>query len=199
MHVNWFWKHTKNIIITINFFSWWWGHTGLIDMFCETRMLQSSLLHILLPKNLTHDKSNDHWNSMVYWVILGELPLLKKPQPFSLALKSTNSGGAPFALQWCHNECHGISNHRHLDCLLNCSFRCRSKKTSKLHITNLCAGNSPVIGEFLQNGQWRGKCFHLMTSSLQDFPQSTYQQLDVAGQFWGHPLFALGLTCLLCS
>ena len=27
-------------------------------------------------------------------------------------------------------------------------FRWRSKKTSKLHVTDLCAGNSPVTGEF---------------------------------------------------
>ena len=33
-------------------------------------------------------------------------------------------------------------------CLLNCSFRRRSKKTSKLWVTGLCAGNSPVTSEF---------------------------------------------------
>ena len=34
------------------------------------------------------------------------------------------------------------------DCLLNRLFRHRSKKTSKLRVTGLCAGNSPVTGEF---------------------------------------------------
>ena len=34
------------------------------------------------------------------------------------------------------------------DCLLNVYSRCRSKKTSKLRVTGLCAGNSPVTGEF---------------------------------------------------
>ena len=34
-------------------------------------------------------------------------------------------------------------------CLLNRSFRRRSKKTSKLRATGLCAGNSPVTSEFL--------------------------------------------------
>ena len=34
------------------------------------------------------------------------------------------------------------------DCLLNRLFRRRSKKTSKLRITDLCEGNSPVTGEF---------------------------------------------------
>ena len=32
--------------------------------------------------------------------------------------------------------------------LLNCFFRRRSKKTSKLCVTGLCAGNSPGTGEF---------------------------------------------------
>ena len=51
-------------------------------------------------------------------------------------------------LHWHHNERDGISNHQLLDCLLNCLFRCMSKKTPKLHITGLCEGNSPVTGEF---------------------------------------------------
>ena len=32
--------------------------------------------------------------------------------------------------------------------LLNRLFGCRSKKTSKLRVTGLCAGNSPGTGEF---------------------------------------------------
>ena len=50
--------------------------------------------------------------------------------------------------QWRHNERNGVSNHRHLHCLLNCWFRRRSKKMSKLCVTGLCAGNSTVTGEF---------------------------------------------------
>ena len=34
------------------------------------------------------------------------------------------------------------------DCLLDRLFRRRSKKTSKLRVICLCAGNSPVTGEF---------------------------------------------------
>ena len=33
-------------------------------------------------------------------------------------------------------------------CLLKRLFRCRSKKTSKLRVTGLCEGKSPVTGEF---------------------------------------------------
>ena len=41
-----------------------------------------------------------------------------------------------------------VSNNQPLSCLLNRLFRRRSKKTSKLRVTGLCAGNSPVTGEF---------------------------------------------------
>ena len=51
------------------------------------------------------------------------------------------------SLRWRHNERYGVSNHRRLYCLLNRLFKRRSKKTSKLRVTGLCAGNSPVAGE----------------------------------------------------
>ena len=53
-----------------------------------------------------------------------------------------------FALQWCHNEHDGVSYHWCFDCLLKRLFRSRSKKISKLLVTGLCEGNSPVTGEF---------------------------------------------------
>ena len=46
------------------------------------------------------------------------------------------------ALQWRHNERHGVSNHQPHDCLPNRLFRRRSKKTSKLCVPGLCVGNS---------------------------------------------------------
>ena len=42
-----------------------------------------------------------------------------------------------------HNDHDGVSNHQPRGCLLNRLFRRRSKKTSKLRVTGLCAGNSP--------------------------------------------------------
>ena len=51
-------------------------------------------------------------------------------------------------LIWRHNGRDGVSNHRRLNCLLSRLFRRRSKKTSKLCVTGLCEGNSPVTGEF---------------------------------------------------
>ena len=52
------------------------------------------------------------------------------------------------SLNWRHNETDGVSNHRPWYCLLNCLFRCSSKKTSKLCVTGLCVENSPGTGEF---------------------------------------------------
>ena len=46
------------------------------------------------------------------------------------------------------NERDGASNHQPHDCLLNNLFRQRWKKTSKLRVTGLCEGNSPVTGDF---------------------------------------------------
>ena len=43
---------------------------------------------------------------------------------------------------------NSVSNHQPHHCLLNRLFRPRSKKTSKLRVTGLSAGNSPGIGEF---------------------------------------------------
>ena len=51
-------------------------------------------------------------------------------------------------LHWRHNECDGVSNHWRLHCLLICWCMSKSKKTSKLCVTGLCGGNSPVTGEF---------------------------------------------------
>ena len=53
-----------------------------------------------------------------------------------------------WSLQWRHDGRDSVSTHQPHDCLLNRLFRRRSKKTSKLRVTGLCAGNSPVTGEF---------------------------------------------------
>ena len=51
-------------------------------------------------------------------------------------------------LHWRHNGHDSVSNHQPHDCLLNRLFRRRSKKTSKLRVAGICAGNSPGTGEF---------------------------------------------------
>ena len=52
------------------------------------------------------------------------------------------------SLHWRHNEPDDISNHQPHGCLLHRLFRRKSKKTSKVRVTGLCEGNSPVTGEF---------------------------------------------------
>ena len=52
------------------------------------------------------------------------------------------------SLQWRHNWHDGVSNHQPHHCLLNNLVCRRSKKISKLRLTGICAGNSPVTGEF---------------------------------------------------
>ena len=56
--------------------------------------------------------------------------------------------GCYIPLQWRHNKHDGVSNHRYHDCLINRLLRRRSKETSKLRVTGLWEGNSPVTGEF---------------------------------------------------
>ena len=51
-------------------------------------------------------------------------------------------------LLWRHNGHDSVSNHQPHGCLFNPLIRRRSKKTSKLRVTGLCAGNSPGTGEF---------------------------------------------------
>ena len=72
-------------------------------------------------------------------------------------------------LRWRHNEHDGVLNHQPHDCLFNRLFRRRSQKTSKLRVTGLCEGNSPVTGEFLAQRASNEEVFlHLMTSSWSD-------------------------------
>ena len=61
---------------------------------------------------------------------------------------SANVASTQISLRWRHNDHAGVSNHQPHGCLLNRLFRRKSKKTSKLRVTGLCAGNSPGTGEF---------------------------------------------------
>ena len=63
-------------------------------------------------------------------------------------MQTIRTGNGATKLLCRHNEPDGVSNYQTRDCLLNDLFMRRSKKTSKLRVTGLCAGNSPVTGEF---------------------------------------------------
>ena len=59
----------------------------------------------------------------------------------------------------CHNEYDVVPNQWRVDCLLNHVFRHRSQKISKLCVTGLCEGNSPVTGELPAKGPVTRKMF----------------------------------------
>ena len=80
------------------------------------------------------------WNSPMIGEFPKQRPVTWKMFPFGDVIMPTE--------QWRHNGHDGVSNHRPHDCLLNCLLKRGSKKTSKLRVTELCAGNSPVTGEF---------------------------------------------------
>ena len=62
-------------------------------------------------------------------------------------------------LQWLHNGRDSVSNQQPHNCLLNRLFICRSKKTSKLRVAGLCAGNSPGTGDSPHKGPVTRKMF----------------------------------------
>ena len=77
------------------------------------------------------------------WCILGYIPRIVHTTRALLCFLCFR-----IALQWRHNGHDGVSNHQPCQCLLTRLFRYRSKKTSKLRVTGLGAGNSPVTDEF---------------------------------------------------
>ena len=63
------------------------------------------------------------------------------------------------SLHWRHNDHDGVSNHQPHGCSLNRLFGRRSKKTPKLRVTGLCAGNSPGPMNSPHRGQVTRKMF----------------------------------------
>ena len=72
--------------------------------------------------------------------------LIVTPMPQEISLhKISFISWWPFCemtLLWRHNGRDGVSNHQPHYCLFDRSCRCKSKKTSNLRVTGLCAWNS---------------------------------------------------------
>ena len=75
------------------------------------------------------------------------------------------------SLQWRHNGCDGVSNHRPHHCLFNRLFGRWSKKPLERRITDLCEGNSP--GEFPAQ----------MASNTEIFPFNDVIMMNIIGGF----------------
>ena len=96
------------------------------------------------------------------------------------------------SLQWRHNEPDGVSNHQPHDCLLNCLFRRRSKKTSKLRVIGLCA----VTGEFPAQKASNAEDVSIsMTSSCSTKYDQTYCPSQPNLLIWIHFLLRKQFTC----
>ena len=89
---------------------------------------------------------SSYWNRVIY---LADADKLHNSLPWYQSTHLLHkSHRVSRSLQWRHNKRDSVSNHRRLACLLNRSFRCRSKKISWLRIIGLCEGNSSVTAEF---------------------------------------------------
>ena len=84
------------------------------------------------------------------------------------------------SLQWCHNERDGATDHQRFHWLLNRLPRRTPKKNIK------APRHWPLWGESTGDrwiphteGQWCGKCFHLMTSSCKTVFQVLSNQIGV--------------------
>ena len=98
-------------------------------------------------------------------------------------------------LGWRHNGHDSVSNHQPYDCLISRLFRRRWKKTSKPHVTGLCAGNSPGTAQMASNAEnvsiwWRHHGFDQIYAALwcvmrpQRFSQPIYQSNRVIHIFF---------------
>ena len=90
----------------------------------------------------------DSWN-FVQQGKTSNFTFLWKDWMRTLSGLQVHSGNCWWPLQWRHNGHDGVSNHQPHHCWLQFLFRLRSTITSKLRVTGLCVGNSPVTGEFL--------------------------------------------------
>ena len=106
------------------------------------KLQRLDILHLVIDKQL----HSTFYNGCNHLFVLG-LKLIHITRRASQATAACGISHA-ITLQWRHNESDGVSNHRPHDCLLNRLFRSRSKKTSNLRVTGLCAVNSPRTGEF---------------------------------------------------
>ena len=97
---------------------------------------------------------NQWW--LVYWRIYASLGLNELTAVMPCVSTS---------LQWRHNERDGVSNHQPHDYLLNRSFKQIKENTKAPRHWPLCREITGDRWIPRTEGQRRGKCFHLMTSS----------------------------------
>ena len=109
------------------------------------------------------------------------------------------------SLRWRHNGHDCVSNHQPHHCLLNRLFRRRSKKTSKLRVTGLFAGNSPGTGEFPAQRANNAKMFPfddvimilsliIVMLAISDAANNKYHPDDI--DYFPHVLSLINVVCM---
>ena len=105
---------------------------SLLTHICANRPLWVNMIYLSIFSG------SFHW----HWAIYDFFPVRMKYSCKNNRPVLNHNNTAKFEpLRWRHNGNVGVSNHQPHHCLLNRLFGCRSKKTSKLRVTGLCAGN----------------------------------------------------------
>ena len=131
---------------------WWYNrerHWKLTSLIEEKHYI---IFYVINSHGLQKDGCNI--STQLMWIIPVVIPSHREPR---------------VPLHWRHNARDGVSNHQPHDCLLNRLFRRRSKKTSKLRVTGLCVGISPVPAQMASNAEnvsiwWRHRALSDITS-----------------------------------
>ena len=150
------WIHVLHLPLFLMLFHWHRGNSITISILPYIfKMSSGKCRQVYLGFNVLNKNCNKIIKSKnnKVWSKSSSFPRWSWSRYTSFKSDATSSirslpAGARITVQWRHNERDGVSNHQPHDCLFNRLFRQRSKKTSKLRVTGLCAGNSPVTGEF---------------------------------------------------
>ena len=117
------------------------------------------------------------------------------------------------SLQWRHNDHDGVSNHQPHHCLLSCLFGHRSKKTSKLRVTGLCEGNSPVTGDHPITILWMIRSLPMISTIYEILTnvdellnifrdvvnaRNIYKLEDISITWWRHQMEAFSALLAIC-
>ena len=117
----------------------------------KTHMPVNGVIVLIISLLFYNAKNNAYWSMLNLWFVMNYILRIILWCSFqNRCWHQSPHGGASvtYSLRWRHNGHDSVPNHQPHDCLLNCLFRRRSKKASKLRVTGLCAGNSPETGEF---------------------------------------------------
>ena len=158
----------------------WLTHMSLMYGLIDIQKLKFSLPNTVIQSKLIQYSADKSWTYRIIFLL-------------SIIFSAFFSKLSEETLPWRHNERGSVSNHQPRDCSINCLFRRRSKKKSKLPITGLCAVNSPVTAEFpaqmasnAENASiwWR---HHEITFTSDRYARDSKSQTHPSARYPRHP------------